>query len=73
MRIGIDIRGILTGQQSGIEQYTLRILENLLKIDQQNTYVLFYVAYRNLDKAFAKLTQEYPWLKQSNACSLEAP
>lgn len=66
MRIGIDIRGILTGQQSGIEQYTLRILENLLKLDKQNTYVLFYVAYRNLDMAFIKLTQEYPWLKQAN-------
>lgn len=66
MRIGVDIRGILTGQHSGIEQYTLCLLENLLKIDRQNTYVLFYVAYRNLDVVFNKLVEDYPWLSQSN-------
>ena len=66
MRIGVDIRGILTGQHSGIEQYTLRLLENLLKIDKQNTYVLFYVSYRNLDLVFTQLVKDYPWLRQDN-------
>lgn len=66
MRIGVDIRGILTGQHSGIEQYTMRMLENLLKIDQQNTYVLFYVAYRNLDNVFQQLTMTHPFLRQNN-------
>ena len=66
MRIGVDIRGILTGQHSGIEQYTLRLLENLLKIDQQNTYVLFYVSYRNLDEVFNQLLNAHLFLNQVN-------
>lgn len=66
MRIGVDIRGFLTGQQSGIEQYTLKILEHILKIDQQNTYVLFYVSYRDLDDRLAALLETIPFLRQSN-------
>lgn len=66
MRIGVDIRGILTGQHSGIEQYTLRVLENLLKIDRQNTYVLFYVSYRNINVLYHQLVKDHPWLKQNN-------
>lgn len=66
MRIGVDIRGLLTGQRSGIEQYTLKVLERLLPLDPHNTYVLFYVAYRDMDTRFADLLQEAPWLKQPN-------
>ncbi|MBN2585283.1 glycosyltransferase family 4 protein [Patescibacteria group bacterium] len=66
MRIGIDMRGLLTGKRSGVEQYTLKILENLLSLDHHNTYVLFYVSYRDLDKRFEKLLVEAPFLKQSN-------
>jgi len=66
MRIGIDIRGLLTGQRSGIEQYTLKLLEHLLSIDRTNAYVLFYVAYRDLDARLADLIQEAPWLQQPN-------
>jgi len=66
MRIGVDIRGLLTGKRSGVEQYTLKILENLLAIDHHNTYVLFYVSYRNLDEIFNQLLSESPFLKQNN-------
>lgn len=66
MRIGIDIRGLLTGQHSGIEQYTLKVLEQLLRLDKNNTFVLFYVSYRDLDKKLANLISESPWLKQNN-------
>ncbi|MFH1088261.1 MAG: glycosyltransferase family 1 protein [Patescibacteria group bacterium] len=66
MRIGIDIRGLLTGQHSGVEQYTLKVLEQLLRLDQHNTFVLFYVSYRNLDKKLADLISEAPWLRQHN-------
>lgn len=66
MRIGVDIRGLLTGQHSGVEQYTLKVLEGLLTIDHHNTYVLFYVSYRDLGERFKKLLVEAPFLKQKN-------
>ncbi|MBU1092372.1 glycosyltransferase family 4 protein [Patescibacteria group bacterium] len=66
MRIGIDIRGLLTGQRSGVEQYTLKVLEQLLCLDKQNTFVLFYVSYRDLDQKLADLMSEAPWLRQNN-------
>lgn len=66
MRIGVDIRGLLTGQKSGIEQYTIKLLEYLLQIDTQNTYVLFYVSYRNIDEKMDKLIEEYPFLANNN-------
>lgn len=66
MRIGVDIRGLLTGQISGVEQYTLYILKNLLAIDQDNTYVLFYISYRDLDKQFSQLANSYSWLRSAN-------
>ncbi len=66
MRIGVDVRGLLTGQKSGIEQYTIKLLEYLLRLDAKNTYVLFYVSYRGMDKKMEKLIQEYPFLTKSN-------
>lgn len=66
MRIGVDIRGLLTGKRSGVEQYTLKLLEYLLRLDRDNTYVLFYVSYRDLDQRMAELLGEMPWLKQAN-------
>ncbi len=66
MRIGVDIRGLLTGRISGIEQYTLCILKALLEIDSRNTYVLFYVSYRDLDEKFRQLIRDYPFLKSDN-------
>jgi len=66
MRIGVDIRGLLTGKKSGIEQYTIKLLEYLLKTDHANTYVLFYVSYRDLDEKMEQLITEYPFLKNTN-------
>jgi len=66
MRIGVDIRGLLTGQISGIEQYTLHILKALLEIDSHNTYVLFYVSYRDMDETFRQLVRDYPFLRAGN-------
>ena len=66
MRIGVDFRGVLTGQISGVEQYTLQILRHLLEIDKDNTYVLFYVSYRNQGEVLEKLREEYPFLNNAN-------
>lgn len=66
MRVGVDIRGLLSGRKSGVEQYTIKVLEHLLKLDETNTYVLFYVSYRDLDKRVEDLLSEAPFLKQDN-------
>lgn len=42
MKIAVDIRSLQSGQISGVENYTQNLLENLLAIDKENFYVLFY-------------------------------
>jgi glycosyltransferase involved in cell wall biosynthesis len=66
LRIGVDLRPLLTGQISGIEQYTISVLSELLRIDHDNTYVLFYVRYQDLERNFLELLERYPILKSSN-------
>lgn len=46
MRIGIDIRVLVEGKRTGVEEYTLNLLEYLFKIDRKNQYKLFCNAYR---------------------------
>ncbi|MEW6407842.1 MAG: glycosyltransferase family 1 protein [Patescibacteria group bacterium] len=46
MIIGIDIRSLVEGKQSGVEEYTINLLENLFKIDSKNEYRLFCNAYK---------------------------
>ena len=45
MRIGIDCRTILNpgyGERAGVGHYTYFLVKNLLRIDAENTYVLFF-------------------------------
>ncbi len=45
MRVGIDCRTILNpgyGEQAGIGHYTYFLIKNLLKVDKENEYVLFF-------------------------------
>ncbi len=45
MRIGIDCRTILNpgkGEEAGVGHYTYYLVKNLLKLDTQNQYVLFF-------------------------------
>ncbi len=45
MRIGIDCRTVLDperGEAAGVGQYTYNLVENLLKIDKENQYILFF-------------------------------
>lgn len=51
MNIVIDIRPLMGGKISGIEIYINNLIENLLSIDQVNTYILFANASSN-QKAF---------------------
>lgn len=66
MRIGVDIRGLLTNKISGVEQYMLNILRELLTIDTENTYVFFYVSYKDYDQRFQKLITDHPYLNAAN-------
>ena len=46
MKIAIDLRSLSSGTISGVENYTLNLLENLLREDRQNRYLLFYNSLR---------------------------
>lgn len=41
MKIGIDIRCLSEGRRTGVEEYSLNLLEKILKEDNDNKYVLF--------------------------------
>lgn len=41
MRIGIDLRGLLTPCRTGVAEFTVELLKAILKIDQTNDYYLF--------------------------------
>src|SRR5690349_7155794 len=42
MKIAIDLRSLHTSEFSGVESYTVNVLERLLRTDHQNSYTLFY-------------------------------
>lgn len=58
MKIGVDIRVLMDRHYSGISEYAHRLLEELLKQDQENEYYLYYNSFRNLSKRFAYLTRD---------------
>lgn len=41
MRIGIDIRCLVEGRRTGVEEYTINLLTHLFAVDKKNDYVLF--------------------------------
>lgn len=41
MKITVDLRSLQSGSVSGVENYTLNLLENLLTLDKKNQYALF--------------------------------
>jgi hypothetical protein len=46
MKITIDLRSLQSGQVSGVENYTINLVENLLAIDQKNQYAFFYSGWK---------------------------
>jgi len=40
-RIGIDIRCLTDGKRTGVEEYTINILEQLFELDKKSEYILF--------------------------------
>lgn len=47
MRIGIDIRCLSDGKRTGVEEYTINLLENIFELDKKNQYVLFLNSYHD--------------------------
>ncbi len=45
MRIGVDITNLASGAVSGVEQYTLQILKELIRQNPQDQFVLFAIDY----------------------------
>lgn len=48
MKIGIDIRTLMDAQYSGVSEYTLNLIQNILKLDSKNDYRLFYNSARDI-------------------------
>jgi glycosyltransferase involved in cell wall biosynthesis len=59
MRIGIDVRCLAEGRRTGVEEYTLNLLENLFAMDTRNTYILFFNSFRSKSVDFSWL-EKYP-------------
>lgn len=69
MIIGIDISSIQYG--TGVSNYTLNLVKNLIKIDKKNTYKLFFASARNsVPKEIAKLASGRVKIKR---CHLPLP
>jgi len=59
MIIGIDIRMLARGTRTGIEEYTTNLLANMLSLDKNIKFKLFYNGYQ-------KIKLDYDWLKFPN-------
>ncbi|TSD02272.1 MAG: Uncharacterized protein Athens071425_65 [Parcubacteria group bacterium Athens0714_25] len=59
MKIGIDARCFSRGRVSGVEEYTMRILEELFSRDKKNKYVLFFNSWKKPVVDFG-WTKKYP-------------
>lgn len=59
MKIGIDIRCLADGRRTGVEEYTIHLLENIFLRDRQNTYILFLNAYKD-PRADLEWVKKYP-------------
>jgi len=59
MTIGIDLRVLARGTRTGVEEYTINLLSELLSLESKINFKLFYNAYQ-------KTQLNYPWLSLSN-------
>src|SRR4030043_1952063 len=65
MRIGIDARAILNPEKSapsGVAHYVWHLVKNILEIDRENQYVLFF-DFKVRDKDVKKLAREHVKIK----------
>lgn len=62
MKIGIDIRCLAEGKRTGVEEYTLNILENTFNLDKSHEYVLFLNSFSR-PKFDVSRWEKYPHVK----------
>ncbi|MBU1992430.1 MAG: glycosyltransferase family 1 protein [Patescibacteria group bacterium] len=58
MTIAFDLRAIMRGNVSGVETYTKSLLDELLKIDKENTYILYTNSHRDISANIPKYENE---------------
>lgn len=46
MVVGIDLRPLVSVKRSGVEEYLINLLEEILELDRKNSYLLFINSYR---------------------------
>ena len=49
MKIGIDIRTLMDAEYSGVPEYTLNLIKEILRLDSDNEYKLFYNSFADLE------------------------
>lgn len=58
-KIGIDIRCLIEGRRTGVEEYTLNLLEHIFSTDAENEYILFLNSFQRPKADFSWLAK-YP-------------
>jgi glycosyltransferase involved in cell wall biosynthesis len=58
-RIGVDVRCLVEGRRTGVEEYTLNLLKNIFEADPKNEYVLFLNSFRP-QRADLGWAEKYP-------------
>lgn len=58
MRIGIDIRTLMDREYSGVSLHTLNLVREILKLDRENKYILFYNLSRDIKEKMPKFEGE---------------
>ena len=67
MRIGVDIRCLMDTRYSGISEYTYNLFKELLSIDSENQYILYYNAARAIQpRPFSAPNIEYKAFRYPN-------
>lgn len=62
--IGIDIRSLMEGKRSGVEEYLINLLHHLFRIDTKNNYILFSNSFRDVSHLIPEFS--YPNVRYSS-------
>ena len=81
MHIGIDASRIAIDERSGTENYTLRLIESLGKVDDKNRYTLYFnklpdffeIAKKNVSTRFIPMPYLWTQLRLAVECLLRPP
>lgn len=63
-KICVDVRCLLEGRRTGVEEYTLNLLQNLFEIDKDNEYVLFFNSWK-------KSKADFSWIEKYGNVALK--